>query len=116
MTAFSRTAAHIRQPAVARLGALLLVASVPVLLLHVDYQPQVSLALGGTDASLKLSDLAVLAVVVAAVVALAPRRDRPAALAALVVLAPVLALLAWIGWASSSAPSPTGRMRPERIS
>ena len=96
LTALSRTAAHVRQPAVARLGALLLAASVPVLLLHVDYQPQVSLDLGGTDASLKLSDLAVLAVVVAAVVALA--RDgigllRPA----LVVLAPVLALLAWIG-------------------
>jgi O-antigen ligase len=96
LTALSRTAAHVRQPAVARLGALLLVASVPVLLLHVDYQPQFSLDLGGTDASLKLSDLAVLAVVVAAVVALA--RDgiellRPA----LVVLAPVLALLAWIG-------------------
>jgi len=61
LTALSRTAARVRQPAVARLGALFLAASVPVLLLHVDYQPHVSLDLGGTDASFKLSDLAVLA-------------------------------------------------------
>ena len=67
-----------------------------MLLLHVDYQPQVSLALGGTDASLKLSDLAVLVVV-----GRSSRRARPRRVGllrpALVVLAPVLALLAWIG-------------------
>ena len=96
LTALSRTAAHVRQPAVARLGALLLAASVPVLLLHVDYQPQVSLALGGTDASLKLSDLAVLGVAVAAIVTLA-REGIGLLRPALVVLAPVLALLAWVG-------------------
>jgi len=95
LTALSRTAARVRQPAVARLGALFLAASVPVLLLHVDYQPHVSLDLGGTDASFKLSDLAVLALAAAAVAVLV--RDgvgslRPVA----VVLAPAAALLVWI--------------------
>ncbi|MCP9487200.1 MAG: O-antigen ligase family protein [Gaiellaceae bacterium MAG52_C11] len=95
MTALSRTAARIPQPAVARLGALLLAASVPVLLLHVDHQPQVSLDLGGTDASLKLSDLAVLALAAAAVAVLV--RDVGSLRPAAVVLAPALALLAWVG-------------------
>ncbi len=95
LTPLSRTAARVPQPAVARLGALFLAASVPVLLLHVDYQPHVSLDLGGTDASFKLSDLAVLALAAAAVAVLV--RDgvgslRPVA----VVLAPAAALLVWI--------------------
>ena len=112
LTAFSRTAAHVRQPAVARLGVLLLAASVPLLLLHVDYQPQLSVDLGGSDVSLKLSDLAVLALVVAAAAALV--RDgldvlRPA----LIVLAPVVALVTWVGvgvviGAASDRPYATG--------
>ncbi len=96
LTAFSRTAAHVRQPAIARLGAFFLAASVPVLLLHVDYQPQVSLDLGGADASVKLSDLAVLALAAAAVAALA--RDGVGSLRrGAVVFAPGLVLLAWVG-------------------
>ncbi len=95
LTAFSRTAARIQQPAVARLGALLLAASVPVLLLHVDYQPQLTLELGATEATVKLSDLAVL--VLAGIAAAALARDGVGALRkAAVVLVPVLALLAWV--------------------
>jgi O-antigen ligase len=96
LTAFSRTAARIQQPAVARLGALLLVASIPVLLLHVDYQPKTSLELGSADATLKLSDLAVLALAAAGVGVLA--REGVASLRrGAVVLAPAVALLVWIG-------------------
>ncbi|MBA2332561.1 MAG: hypothetical protein H0V94_07225, partial [Actinobacteria bacterium] len=112
MTALSRTAAHVRQPAVARLGALLLAASVPLLLLHVDRQPKLSIDLGGADVSLKLSDLAILALVVAAAAALVREgidRLRPS----LVVLVPILALLAWVGvgvvvGAASDRPYATG--------
>ena len=96
LTAFSRTAARSRQPAVARLGGLFLAASVPLLLLHVDYQPKASLDLGGAEATVKLSDLAVLVLAAAAVVALA--RDGLGSLRrSAIVLMPVLALLLWVG-------------------
>src|SRR4051794_24106769 len=49
-------------------GALLLAAAIPVLFLHVAYQPGFGVRLGGTTVDAYLSDFAVLAVVVAAVV------------------------------------------------
>ena len=96
LTALFRTAARIQQPAGVRIGALFLAASVPVLLLHVDYQPQLSLDLGGTEVSVKLSDLAVLALAVAAVAALVSAGVGSLRQGA-VVLVPALALLVWIG-------------------
>ena len=96
LTALFRTAARIQQPAGVRIGALFLAASVPVLLLHVDYQPQLSLDLGGTEASVKLSDLAVLALAVAAVAALVSA-GVGSLRQGVVVLVPALALLVWIG-------------------
>jgi len=52
-----------RQPAI---GALILAASVPLLFLHVRYQPSIDVGLGSTTASATLSDMAVLAVAIAA--------------------------------------------------
>lgn len=50
-----------------------LVAALPALFLHVNYQPQVDLPVGGSDVTVTLADVAVLAVVAAAL--LAGRRD-----------------------------------------
>lgn len=47
-------------------GALVLVAAIPLLFLHADYQPSVSISLAGTTVTAYLSDFAVLAVVLAA--------------------------------------------------
>lgn len=49
-------------------GALVLAAAIPVLFLHVKYQPGVGVRIGGTTVNAYLSDFAVLAVVVVAVV------------------------------------------------
>jgi O-antigen ligase len=49
-------------------GAVVLAAAIPILFLHVRYQPGVAVSLGTTTANAYLSDFAVLAVVVAAVV------------------------------------------------
>lgn len=49
-------------------GALVLAAAIPVLFLHVAYQPGFGVAVGSTTVNAYLSDFAVLAVVVAAVV------------------------------------------------
>ena len=49
-------------------GAVILAASVPLLFLHIRYQPTVDIRLGSTAAAATLSDLAVLAVAVAALV------------------------------------------------
>jgi O-antigen ligase len=59
-------------------GALVLAAALPILFLHVDYQPGVSLDVAGVSATAYLSDFAVLAVVAAA--AAAARRDGVARL------------------------------------
>ena len=49
-------------------GAVILAASVPLLFLHIRYQPTVDVRLGSTAAAATLSDLAVLAIAVAALV------------------------------------------------
>src|SRR5581483_4745789 len=46
--------------------ALLLAAAIPILFLHVDYQPGVAIGFGSTTINAYLSDFAVLAVVLAA--------------------------------------------------
>src|SRR5205823_5514842 len=48
------------------LGTIVLAIAVPVIFLHVRYQPKVHVALGSTSAGIELSDLAVLAVALAA--------------------------------------------------
>jgi O-antigen ligase len=53
-------------------GALALALSLPLLLLHSDYQPSTSLSAGGTSVDLRLADLAV--IVTAVVALLAGRR------------------------------------------
>src|SRR4051812_15378623 len=60
-------------PAASPLGAIVLALSVPLLFLHVDFQPGVSVGVGSTSVSIEASDLAVLAVLLAA--ALAARRE-----------------------------------------
>lgn len=47
-------------------GSLVLAAALPLLFVHIRYQPKVSVGLGSTSAELTLADLAVAAVVVAA--------------------------------------------------
>src|SRR5262249_37427268 len=49
-------------------GAVVLAAAIPILFLHVRYQPGFSIGFGSTTIEAYLSDFAVLAVVVAAVV------------------------------------------------
>src|SRR5215471_16856840 len=49
--------------------ALVLAAAIPLLFLHVSYQPGVAFGLGSTTVNAYLSDFAVLGVVVAAVIA-----------------------------------------------
>jgi O-antigen ligase len=60
-------------------GALVLAAAIPILFLHVAYQPGFGVAVGSTTVNAYLSDFAVLAVVVAAL--LRGRRDGFAPLA-----------------------------------
>jgi len=60
-------------------GAVLLAAAIPILFLHVRYQPGVAIGVGSTTANAYLSDFAVLAVVVLA--AVEARRRGLAALA-----------------------------------
>jgi O-antigen ligase len=57
-------------------GALVLAAAVPVLFLHVHYQPGLALGFGSTTIDAYLSDFAVLAVVLAAGVVLARRGGK----------------------------------------
>jgi O-antigen ligase len=49
-------------------GPLLLAGAIPILFIHVDYQPGLSVGFGSTTASAYLSDFAVLAVVLGAIV------------------------------------------------
>ena len=58
-------------------GAVLLAGAIPILFLHVRYQPGVTISVGSTTIDAYLSDFTVLAVVVLAVVE-ARRRDRAA--------------------------------------
>lgn len=77
-------------------GALLLAAALPILFLHVDYQPAAHLTLSGTSVTVKLSDLAVVAVAVAALFSLSREGLRPG----LPVWISGIAFLAWIGAAT----------------
>jgi hypothetical protein len=79
-----------------RPGALLFAAAIPVVFLHIEYQPGVRVPLGSTHLGLELSDLAVVAVGVAALVAgtrVGFARLRPG----LPLWIAAAALLAWIG-------------------
>ena len=73
--------------------ALVLTAAIPVIFLHVKYQPSVEIGLGSTDVGIQLSDVAVLAVVAAGVstgrrLGFHPlRRGRPLWIAAALFLA-----------------------------
>jgi O-antigen ligase len=58
-------------------GSLVAAAAVPLLFLHAEFQPHVSVALAGTNVDAYLSDFAVLAVVVSALVALARHGSAP---------------------------------------
>lgn len=81
--------------------ALVLAAAIPLLFIHVHYQPGVVLHAGSTSVHAYLSDFAVLAVVAAALVAgavsgWAPiRTGRPLWIAAVLFFAWVLVELAW---------------------
>ncbi len=87
LTALARTAARLPAP----VGALLLLTSIPVLLLHADYQPSVSAG----SATFKLSDLAILLLFAAALARL--RRDRVERPDGWKLVAvPAAALLAWV--------------------
>jgi hypothetical protein len=62
---FGRGAAVAR--ATERPGPLVLAAAIPIVFLHIRYQPKVHLGLGSTTAGIELSDVAVLAVALTAV-------------------------------------------------
>jgi hypothetical protein len=77
-------------------GAVVLALAVPILFLHVRYQPSTSLPLGG---EFKLQDAAVLAVAVAALVSLA-RHGAARLRAGLPIWTTAVLLLAWIAAAT----------------
>src|SRR5204863_3477226 len=52
-----------------RIGPFVVAIGVPLIFLHIRYQPKVHVALGSTSAGIDLSDLAVVAIAVAALVA-----------------------------------------------
>src|SRR4051794_25551954 len=63
---YSGRSVSVRMPVAPR--ALVVAAAIPLLFLHAEFQPSVSVHLAGTSVDAYLSDFAVLAVVVAAVV------------------------------------------------
>jgi O-antigen ligase len=89
---------HVGEPAEAShsAGGIVLALAIPFIFLHVDYQPHVAVAIGGTNVKVTAADVALLVVAVAAVVSAVRegaeplRHGKPAWLAA-------TALLAWIG-------------------
>jgi hypothetical protein len=68
-------------------GAVVLAAAIPILFLHVSYQPGISVGFGSTTVDAYLSDFAVLAVVVAAAVTVARTGTEALAAGRLVWLA-----------------------------
>jgi O-antigen ligase len=76
-------------------GAVILAAAIPLLFLHVSYQPGVAIGFGSTTINAYLSDFAVLAVVVAAVVSGVRAGFAPLRQGRVLWLAGTL-LLAWI--------------------
>lgn len=65
-TRLARTARVCGLAAGAHAGSLVLAAALPLLFVHIRYQPKVSIGLGSTSIELTLADLAVVGVVVAA--------------------------------------------------
>jgi hypothetical protein len=63
--------------AVVSTEALVLAAGIPILFIHVRYQPKFHLALSSTSLGVELSDFVVLAIVIAAIVAGVRRGFRP---------------------------------------
>jgi O-antigen ligase len=76
-------------------GALVLAAAIPILFLHVAYQPGFGVRFGSTTVNAYLSDFAVLAVVVAAVVYGIRRGFEPLARGRLLWIASLL-FFAWV--------------------
>ena len=75
-------------------GVVVLAAAIPLLFLHVSFQPGVTVSVGGSSATAYLSDFAVLAVVLAALARL--RAEAGALRAGLPVWVAGAALFAWI--------------------
>jgi O-antigen ligase len=76
-------------------GAVVLAAAIPILFLHVHYQPGFGLDVGGTTVNAYLSDFAVLAVVLTALVE-GVRRGFSALRPGLALWLPVALFLAWV--------------------
>src|SRR5436305_9197167 len=66
MQSFSAERASTRDEYIASPVAIVLAHAIPLVFLHVDYQPGFTISAGSTDAHVYLSDLAVLATAVAA--------------------------------------------------
>jgi O-Antigen ligase len=75
--------------------ALVLACALPIVFLHVNYQPGVSIPVGSTDVAIELSDIALLAVAVAALEE-ARRTGLGVLRAALPLWVAAAALLGWI--------------------
>ena len=76
-------------------GAVVLAAAIPILFLHVRYQPDARLAVGSTSVDAYLSDFAVLAVVVTAVIEAVRRGAAPLRAGRALWIAGAL-FLAWV--------------------
>jgi O-antigen ligase len=77
-------------------GAAVLAAAVPLVFLHISFQPSLSARLGGSDVEATLADVAVLAVVLAALLGLVREGAAPLR-SGWPLWAAIAALLAWIG-------------------
>jgi hypothetical protein len=86
-------------PTEASVAGLLFAAAMPIVFLHVRYQPSVVLTVSGTAVTVKLSDLAVLVVALAAAVVVARRGLAPLR-PGLPVWVTGFLLLVWIGAAT----------------
>jgi hypothetical protein len=82
-------------------AVLALAAAIPIVFLHVNYQPTVTFGLGSTEVGVELSDIAVLVVALAALWEGLRRGFAPLRAAALLWALAVL-LLAWIALRSES--------------
>jgi O-Antigen ligase len=82
-------------------AVLVLAAAIPIVFLHVNYQPKITFGLGSTQVGIELSDLAVIAVALAAVWE-GVRRGFAALRPAVVLWAAAIVLLLWIAVRSES--------------
>ena len=86
-------------PAGLSVGGLVLAAAMPILFLHVDYQPKVVVSAGGTGATIKLSDVVVIVVALTAAAA-ARRRGLAPLRPGIPVWVTAFLLLAWVAAAT----------------